>query len=148
MMHLVGLGLVEDARQLVGRAEHLHAVDAHALLERVVVDEADRAQPSCGLRTISRSTSRPPSPAPTISTRLASLRARNPRIGRSAIACADEAHAADERERQQQEERDDAGRHADVDLDAGRRPRDRLGERDEPDDARASGPRRPAATPR
>ena len=41
---LVGLGLVEDARELVGRPQDPHAVDAHAALERVVVDEADRVQ--------------------------------------------------------------------------------------------------------
>ena len=41
--HLVGLGLVEDARRGRSvRAEHAHAVDPRAPLERVVVDEADR----------------------------------------------------------------------------------------------------------
>src|SRR4051794_1708202 len=38
---------------------------------------------SCGLRSISRSTSRPPSPAPTISTRRAPARGRIPRSGPS-----------------------------------------------------------------
>ena len=38
---------------------------------------------SCGLRRTSRSTSRPPSPAPTISTRRASWRVRKPMSGRS-----------------------------------------------------------------
>ena len=42
--HLVGLGLVEDLRQLARRAAHAHAVDPQPLLERVVVDEADRVQ--------------------------------------------------------------------------------------------------------
>ena len=41
---LVGLGLVEDLRQLARRAAHAHAVDAQPPLERVVVDEADRVQ--------------------------------------------------------------------------------------------------------
>ena len=40
--HLVGLDAVEDARQVGGLAEHLDAGDAHALLARVVVHEADR----------------------------------------------------------------------------------------------------------
>jgi hypothetical protein len=40
---------VEDARQLCGRAEHLQAADAHALLARVVVDEADRDAPQPGI---------------------------------------------------------------------------------------------------
>ena len=99
----------------VGRAEHLHAVDAHAALARVVVDEADRAQPelagcarsraaAAGRRRRRRRSARGSRPCG----------ARKPRIGRSAIACADEARAADERERQQQEQRDDAGRDADV----------------------------------
>ena len=45
--HLGGAHAIEDARQLAGRAEHLVARHAHALLARVVVDEADRrgAQP-------------------------------------------------------------------------------------------------------
>ena len=42
--HLVGLGLVEDLRQLARRAAHAHAVDPQPPLERVVVDEADRVQ--------------------------------------------------------------------------------------------------------
>jgi hypothetical protein len=41
---------------------------------------------SSGLRTISRRVSRPPSPAPTITTRRALRLARKPRIGRSLIA--------------------------------------------------------------
>ena len=40
--HLVGLDVVEHARELVGRAEHLVAGHAHALLARVVVHEAHR----------------------------------------------------------------------------------------------------------
>jgi hypothetical protein len=40
--HLVGLGVVEDARQVVGRALDLDARDAHAALARIVVHEADR----------------------------------------------------------------------------------------------------------
>jgi hypothetical protein len=47
--HLVGLGAVEDPRQVVGRALHLQAVDAHALLARVVVDEADRHAAELGV---------------------------------------------------------------------------------------------------
>ena len=84
---LVGLGLVEDPRQRVGGAEHLHAVDAHAALERVVVDEADRAQAEaagCAGSRAGRGARR--RPAPTMSTPRASLRARNPRSGRSWIA--------------------------------------------------------------
>ena len=41
---LVGLGLVEDPRQLVGAAQDADALDAHAVLGRVVVDEADRVE--------------------------------------------------------------------------------------------------------
>ena len=46
---LVGLGLVEDLRQLARRPAHAHAVDAQPLLERVVVDEADRVQAELGV---------------------------------------------------------------------------------------------------
>ena len=43
---LVGLGLVEDPRRVSSvRPRTAHAVDAHAVLGRVVVDEADRAEP-------------------------------------------------------------------------------------------------------
>ncbi len=40
--HLVGLVVAQEVREVVGGAEHLHAVDAVAALARVVVDEADR----------------------------------------------------------------------------------------------------------
>ena len=44
--HFVGLGLVEDARQVAfGVAPHAHAVDAQPPLARVVVEEADRHEP-------------------------------------------------------------------------------------------------------
>jgi hypothetical protein len=39
---LVRLGVIEHARKLGGRAQHLEAVDAHAALARVVVYEPDR----------------------------------------------------------------------------------------------------------
>ena len=39
---LVRLVVVQDARQLVGRAEHADALQAHVALLRVVVDQADR----------------------------------------------------------------------------------------------------------
>src|SRR3954468_17255886 len=41
---LVRLGLVEDAAEILRRAEHADALDANAALERVVVDEADRVE--------------------------------------------------------------------------------------------------------
>ena len=44
-----GLHVVEHARQVGGRAEHLVAGDAHALLARVVVDEADRRAAQAGV---------------------------------------------------------------------------------------------------
>ena len=40
--HLVRAVLAEDPRQLLGRAEHAHVVQAQVLLARVVVDQADR----------------------------------------------------------------------------------------------------------
>ena len=40
--HLVRLVVPQQVLQVVGRAEHLHAVDAVAALARIVVDEADR----------------------------------------------------------------------------------------------------------
>ena len=41
---LVGLGLVEDLGDLLGRAEHLEPEHPHPPLARVVVDEADRGR--------------------------------------------------------------------------------------------------------
>ena len=42
----VGLGLLEDARQVIlGVAAHAHPVDAQPVLARVVVEEADGRQP-------------------------------------------------------------------------------------------------------
>ena len=47
--HLVGLGVVEDPRQVVGRAVHAVAGHEHALLARVVVDEADHGARELGV---------------------------------------------------------------------------------------------------
>ena len=70
-----------------GRAEHLEARDAHALLARVVVDEADRrAARAPGLRRSSNATCWPPLPAPTISTSARRALEDAPRDGRSTIA--------------------------------------------------------------
>ena len=68
--HLVRAVVAQEARQLVRRPEHADAVDAQVLLARVVVDEADRRGAERRLRCISRMTSWPASPAPTISTSL------------------------------------------------------------------------------
>jgi hypothetical protein len=43
--HLVGLDVLEHPAELLGRAEHLEAVDPRAALARVVVDEADGPVP-------------------------------------------------------------------------------------------------------
>jgi hypothetical protein len=44
--HLVGLGVVEDPRQVArGVAAHAHALDAQPSLERIVVEEAHRVEP-------------------------------------------------------------------------------------------------------
>jgi hypothetical protein len=40
--HLVGPVVAQDVRQVVGRAEHAHAEQAHSALARVIVDEPDR----------------------------------------------------------------------------------------------------------
>ena len=62
------------------RPSTLDAVDADAALERVVVDEADRARGrAAGCAGSRAATSRPPSPAPTISTRRASRARRGSR---------------------------------------------------------------------
>ncbi len=89
--------------------------------------------PSCGLRTISRSSSRPPSPAPHDQDPARALARTEPADRALGDRVPHEAHAADERERQQQEEGRHAGRHGDVDLDARRRPRHGPGDRDDPD---------------
>ena len=94
---LVGLGLVEDLRQLARRPAHAHAVDAQPLLARVVVDEADRVQPELRVARDLRQTRRPPSPAPTISTSRAPWRARKPGSRRSLIARASTARGGQER---------------------------------------------------
>ena len=71
--------------------------------------------PRSGLRMISRSSSRPPSPAPTIRTERASRRARKPRERPLVEHVDQEARAADEHEHQQPVEHEHAGR--DVDRD-------------------------------
>ena len=94
MIDLVGLGVVEHARRARRSCPStFRPRDPHALLARVVVDEADRARcRSSGLRRSSAATSWPPLPAPTISTSRAS---------RAAIAAAQRAldHGADEEAR-------------------------------------------------
>ena len=47
--HLVGMELVEDLPDLLGRAEDVEAMQAHAALARVVVEEADRLRPEVGV---------------------------------------------------------------------------------------------------
>ena len=81
----------------VGRAEHLDAVDAQRALERVVVDEADGREAELRVAQDLAQDSRPPSPAPTMSTRRASrARAEAARAGARRRRRADEARAADE----------------------------------------------------
>jgi hypothetical protein len=46
---LVGTGVLERLRQPVDRAEHLHAVEAQALLLRRVVEDPDRGEPGARL---------------------------------------------------------------------------------------------------
>ena len=81
-------------------------------LRGIVVEEADRQQPSSRLRMISRSTSRPPSPAPTISTRALPLRAAAEGRQRPALvdAARERAHADQEHQREQHEQHDHAVR--------------------------------------
>ena len=88
--HLVGLDLVEHARQVgVGVAQHLEAVLVlDAPLAGVVVEEArPGVRPSSGLRISSRTTRRPPSPPPTMSTSRAPLPARMVRMRPSTMSC-------------------------------------------------------------
>ncbi len=107
----VGLGLVEDARQVAfGVAAHAHAVDAQAV---ACAGSSSRkptgARPSSRLRMISRSTMRPPSPAPTISTLRSPLPAAEGSQRTALIhAARDRAHAHQEHQRQQREQHDHA----------------------------------------
>ena len=101
--HFVGLGVVEDARQVAfGVAAHAHAVDAQAPLERVVVEEADRQRgPSSRLRMISRATMPPALAGADDQHRALALARRAERRQRAALvdAARERAHADEEDER-------------------------------------------------
>ena len=101
----------------VGTAEHAHAVDARAALERVVVDEADRVEPE--LRVAQHLAQRQaPAVAGADDQHAARVLAARGSRGSGAVVDRprDEAHAADEHERQQREQREHAGRDREVDL--------------------------------
>ena len=69
--HLVGLVVAQQLREVVGGAEHLHAVDAVTALAAGRRRRSRSAcSASCRLRCSSRTISWPASPAPTISTSL------------------------------------------------------------------------------
>ena len=97
---LVGLGLVEDPPELLGPARARGRPRRGCpRLSGSSSTKPTGSMSSCGLRSISRRTSRPPSPAPTISTRRAPLRgadaAQRPLVGdaRDEPRPADEARA-------------------------------------------------------
>ena len=164
--HLVGLGVVEDARRARRwcRAPSGPPI-AHALLARVVVDEADRdAAAARGCGAARRPPSWPPLPAPTISTSRALAARCAPRERALDQRAHEEARAAHEREREQEVERDHAARRVDASPTAGagrrrrrarssrprpraRSPRSRAGPRSARACGRARRARRPASLP-
>ncbi|GBD45252.1 hypothetical protein HRbin41_00052 [bacterium HR41] len=133
--HLVGLGVVEDPRQIVGAAEHFQPGDAHPALARVVVDEADRRTGELGVAAQLGSNLLPP-----VAGADDQHRARCPFEERASQRSLDhqrthqEARPAEQREGEQQIERDHAARR----IDAPRREHERRGDdRDRADHDRA-----------
>ncbi len=110
--HLVGLDVLEHARQLLRRAEHGQpAVDPRALLARIVVDEADR--PVAQIRVAQDlAQQQPAAVAGTDDQHGARVAARAESAQRALVDQVDEeARAADEDEHQQPVEHQHAGRH-------------------------------------
>ena len=112
--HLVGLDVLEHARQLLGRAEHREpAVDPRALLARVVVDEADRAVAQLGVAQ-DLAQQQPAAVAGADDDHRARVAARAEAAQRALVEHVDEeARAADEDEHQQPVEHDHARRDVD-----------------------------------
>ena len=114
--HFVGLGLVEDARQVAfGVPAHAHAVDAQPPLARVVVEEADRREPELAVAH-DLAQHQPPAVAGTGDQHAAFALAPSAE-GRQRTALVDAArerpHADQEHQRQQGEQHDDAVGQAD-----------------------------------
>jgi len=103
MMTFIRLGVVEDLRQIARRPPHPHALEAQPLLERVVIDVAERMKPEIGVARSSWQTRRPPWPAPTIST-VRRPRAPARKAGQAAVvdSAGEHPRAAQERQRQQE----------------------------------------------
>ena len=99
---LVGLDLVEDPAELARRAEHAHAVDPQAALERVVVDEADGLEAELGVAQ-DLAQDEPAAVAGADDQQAARVLARAKAAQRALVDRArDEARAADEGEHEQQ----------------------------------------------
>ena len=109
--HFVGLGLVEDARQVaLGVAAHPHTVDAQTVLARVVVEKAHRLQTKLAVAqdlaqheapTVTRADDQDVSLAAPAGAKASE---RAPLIQ----AARDDAHADQEQQREQEEQRDHA----------------------------------------
>ena len=137
--HLVGPVVVQDSRQLVGRAEHAHALEPHVALLRVVVDQPDRREARLPLQLahdeLGRATGADDQ-------HLAPARDQPERVGPLDQRARDHARSADQGEREQEVQHGDR---------AGQAQRaDRLGEVDDDvgehargDDARARPPHVP-----
>ena len=104
---LVGLGLVEDARQIVlGVAADPHAVDPQPSLARIVVDEADRLQTQLPV-ALNLAQDQAPAVPRADDEHAASALARVQGVERPALVqrAHEHAHAGQEREHDQQGQR-------------------------------------------
>ena len=108
--HFVGLGLVEDAREvLFGVAPHAHAVDAQAQLARVVVEEADRQETELAVAHDLARHHPPPLPGAGDQDGALALAPAEGGEGATLVHTARErAHADEEHQREQREQHDHA----------------------------------------
>ena len=128
--HLVRLGPVEHARELRGQALHLDAAEPDPLLARVVVDESDR---HAELRVAAELGGHELAAIAGADDQDLARPAAGQRSAERPLECRpeQEANAADEPERQEEVDGDDASRQVERDLRG-----DRVGDRDQRDAGR------------